>query len=59
VTGVGHQWNVFGVVKAIAAASLAPRGHGTHRVSLDSIVATMRQAGADIKPKYKETSSGD
>jgi L-serine dehydratase len=45
------------VVKAIAATSLALHGDGTHRVSLDSVVAT-GQAGADIQSKYKATSLG-
>ncbi len=50
--------NAFGAVKAIAAASLALRGDGRHRVSLDSVIATMRQTGADMQSKYKETSLG-
>jgi L-serine dehydratase len=50
--------NAFGAVKAIAAASLALHGDGRHRVSLDSVVATMRQTGADMQSKYKETSLG-
>ena len=50
--------NAFGAIKAIAAASLALHGDGTHRVSLDSVVATMRQTGADMQSKYKETSLG-
>ena len=50
--------NAFGGVKAIAAASLALHGDGTHRVSLDSVIATMRQTGADMQSKYKETSLG-
>jgi L-serine dehydratase len=50
--------NAFGGVKAIAAASLALHGDGTHRVSLDSVVATMRQTGLDMQSKYKETSLG-
>jgi L-serine dehydratase len=45
-------------VKAIAAASLALHGDGRHRVSLDSVVATMRQTGADMRSKHKETSLG-
>ena len=47
-----------GAVKAIAAASLALHGDDQHRVSLDSVVATMRQTGADMQSKYKETSLG-
>ena len=50
--------NAFGAIKAIAAASLALHGDGRHRVSLDSVVATMRQTGADMQSKYKETSLG-
>jgi L-serine dehydratase len=50
--------NAFGAVKAIAAASLALHGDGRHRISLDSVVATMRQTGADMQSKYKETSLG-
>ena len=50
--------NAFGAVKAIAAASLALHGDGRHLVSLDSVVATMRQTGADMQSKYKETSLG-
>jgi hypothetical protein len=50
--------NAFGAVKAISAASLALHGDGRHRVSLDSVVATMRQTGADMQSKYKETSLG-
>jgi hypothetical protein len=44
--------------EAFAAASLEVRGDGRHRVSLDSVVATMRQTGADMQSKYKETSLG-
>ncbi|HTW28591.1 MAG TPA: L-serine ammonia-lyase [Acetobacteraceae bacterium] len=50
--------NAFGAMKAITAASLAMRGDGTHRVSLDQVIATMRQTGADMQSKYKETSLG-
>jgi L-serine dehydratase len=50
--------NAFGANKAIAAASLAMRGDGTHRVSLDAVIETMRQTGADMQAKYKETSQG-
>jgi L-serine dehydratase len=50
--------NAFGAVKAIAAASLAMHGDGTHHVSLDQVIATMRQTGADMQSKYKETSLG-
>ncbi|WP_395752670.1 L-serine ammonia-lyase [Prosthecobacter sp.] len=50
--------NAMGSVKAIHAARLALRGDGTHRVSLDKVIATMRQTGADMSTKYKETSRG-
>ena len=50
--------NAFGAVKAINAASLAMYGDGTHLVSLDHVIATMRQTGADMQTKYKETSQG-
>jgi L-serine dehydratase len=50
--------NAFGAIKAITAASLALHGDGTHRVSLDQVIATMRQTGADMQSKYKETSLG-
>ena len=50
--------NAFGAVKAINAALLARRGDGTHHVSLDQVIATMRQTGADMHSKYKETSQG-
>jgi len=50
--------NAFGANKAIAAASLALNGDGIHRVSLDQVIETMRQTGADMQSKYKETSQG-
>ena len=50
--------NAFGAVKSIAAASLALHGDGRHRISLDSVIKTMRQTGADMQSKYKETSLG-
>ena len=50
--------NAFGAVKAINAASLALRGDGHHRGSLDQVIATMRQTGFDMQAKYKETSLG-
>jgi L-serine dehydratase len=50
--------NAFGAIKAIAAASIALRGDGTHRVTLDEAIATMRQTGHDMASKYKETSRG-
>jgi len=50
--------NAFGAVKAVNAASLALRSDGVHKVSLDQVIATMRQTGADMQAKYKETSLG-
>ena len=50
--------NGLGAVKAVTAASLALRGDGTHYVSLDRCVETMRQTGLDMSDKYKETSLG-
>ena len=50
--------NAFGAIKAINAASLALAGDGTHHVSLDQVIATMRQTGLDMHDKYKETSQG-
>ena len=50
--------NGMGAVKAITAASLALNGDGTHFVSLDEVIETMRQTGADMQDKYKETSLG-
>lgn len=50
--------NAMGAVKAINAAYLALRGDGTHIVSLDAVIETMRQTGEDMRTKYKETSLG-
>jgi L-serine dehydratase len=50
--------NAMGAVKALNAARLAMRGDGTHKVSLDQVIATMRQTGADMSTIYKETSQG-
>jgi L-serine dehydratase len=50
--------NAMGAVKAINAARLAMRGDGTHKVSLDQVIATMRQTGSDMSTIYKETSQG-
>ena len=50
--------NAMGATKAIQAARLALRGKGTHKVSLDDVIRTMRQTGEDMKSKYKETSRG-
>jgi L-serine dehydratase len=50
--------NAIASVKAITAARMAVRGDGTHFVSLDKAIKTMRETGADMKDKYKETSRG-
>jgi len=50
--------NAFGAVKAVNAASMALKGDGTNKVSLDQVIAAMRQTGADMHHKYKETSQG-
>jgi L-serine dehydratase len=50
--------NAIAAVKAINAARMALRGDGTHYVSLDKVIKTMRETGADMKTKYKETSRG-
>ena len=50
--------NAIAAVKAITAARTALRGDGRHIVSFDKVVATMRQTGADMSAKYKETSRG-
>ena len=50
--------NAMASVKAINAARIALRGDGTHCVSLDKVIKTMRETGADMKTKYKETARG-
>jgi len=50
--------NGLGAIKAVSAASLSMRGDGTHLVPLDAAIETMRQTGADMSEKYKETSLG-
>ncbi|MBX7271651.1 L-serine ammonia-lyase [Stutzerimonas chloritidismutans] len=50
--------NAMGAVKAINAARMALRGDGSHFISLDKVIRTMRQTGADMKSKYKETARG-
>lgn len=50
--------NAMGAIKAVNAARMALRGDGTHHVSLDMVIKTMRETGADMKNKYKETSKG-
>ena len=47
--------NAMGAIKAINAARLAMRGDGTHKVSLDHVILTMRQTGEDMSTIYKET----
>jgi len=50
--------NAMGSVKAINAARMALRGDGSHFISLDKVIRTMRQTGADMQSKYKETARG-
>jgi L-serine dehydratase len=50
--------NAMGSIKAINAARMALRGDGQHFVSLDKVIKTMWETGADMKTKYKETSRG-
>ncbi|MGO2050529.1 MAG: L-serine ammonia-lyase, iron-sulfur-dependent, subunit alpha, partial [Microbacterium sp.] len=50
--------NAIAASTAVTAARLALRGDGEHYVSLDAVVETMRQTGADMSTKYKETSEG-
>jgi len=50
--------NAMAAVKAINAARIAMRGDGKHIVSLDKVIKTMRETGADMKIKYKETARG-
>ena len=50
--------NAIASVKAINAARMALRGDGTHHVSLDKVIKTMRDTGADMMSKYKETARG-
>jgi L-serine dehydratase len=50
--------NAMGSVKAINAQRLAVRGDGVGVVSLDKVIKTMRDTGADMKHQYKETSRG-
>jgi L-serine dehydratase len=45
-------------VKAINAQRMASRSEGSQRVSLDKVIKTMRDTGADMKSRYKETSRG-
>ncbi len=50
--------NAIAAVKAINAAQMALRGDGQHFISLDRVIRTMRDTGADMHDKYKETSRG-
>jgi L-serine dehydratase len=50
--------NAVASIKAITASRLALRGDGKHHVSLDKVIKTMRETGADMKVKYKETARG-
>ncbi|MBA2675000.1 L-serine ammonia-lyase [Ramlibacter sp.] len=50
--------NAIASVKAINAARMALHGDGTHHVSLDQVIKTMRETGADMMTKYKETARG-
>mgnify|MGYP002135414278 CR=1 FL=1 len=50
--------NAIASVKAINAARMALRGDGSHHVSLDQVIKTMRETGADMMTKYKETARG-
>jgi len=50
--------NAIGAIKAIGAARIALHGDGSHHVSLDKVIKTMRETGADMKTKYKETARG-
>lgn len=50
--------NAVASIKAITASRMALRGDGTHFVSLDKAIKTMRETGADMKVKYKETARG-
>jgi L-serine dehydratase len=50
--------NGMAAVKAVTAARMALRGDGKHHVSLDKVIRTMKETGADMKVKYKETARG-
>ncbi|MEU3724590.1 L-serine ammonia-lyase [Streptomyces sp. NPDC031705] len=50
--------NGMAAVKAVTAAKMAMRGDGSHKVSLDKVIKTMKETGADMKVKYKETARG-
>ncbi|MDZ5076447.1 L-serine ammonia-lyase, iron-sulfur-dependent, subunit alpha, partial [Nesterenkonia sp. HG001] len=50
--------NAIAATKAVNAARMALMGDGQHRVSLDEVIVTMRETGADMSSKYKETAQG-
>ena len=50
--------NAIAAGTAVAAVRLALMGDGSHKISLDTVIETMRQTGADMSTKYKETSMG-
>ncbi|HEX8215248.1 MAG TPA: L-serine ammonia-lyase [Allosphingosinicella sp.] len=50
--------NAVGAIKALEASRLALVGDGTHRVSLDQVIETMRKTGLDMNERYKETAQG-
>ena len=50
--------NAMGAIKAINASRMALKGDGQHYVPLDAVIKTMRETGADMKTKYKETRGG-
>src|SRR3954465_13332348 len=50
--------NAVGAIKAIEASRLALVGDGSHRVSLDQVIETMRKTGLDMNERYKETAQG-
>ncbi|MFG2951202.1 L-serine ammonia-lyase [Streptomyces adustus] len=50
--------NGMAAVKAVTAARMAMRGDGSHLVSLDKVIKTMKETGADMSVKYKETARG-
>ncbi|WP_118180252.1 L-serine ammonia-lyase [Paraburkholderia phosphatilytica] len=50
--------NAMGAIKALNASRMALKGDGQHYVTLDNVIKTMRETGADMKTKYKETSRG-
>ena len=50
--------NAIAAIKAITAARMSVRGDGAHHVTLDKAIKTMRETGADMKDKYKETARG-